>query len=245
MVSGRLLTKEGASLLGKLRRLLAGSSVGARGIPQGAASEPQSPPHLRRHEEKTYSRHSNGLDQFITAIRDLEPISILDLSGVSQANISFITSLGHRLYFDDFMQTLEQNFGAGNFYENQANPQLMDGFLGQTLNYQDSSFQAALIWDNLEYLTQPLLGAVVDRLYRILTPGAVLLAFFHADEHVADIPAYSYRIVDQATLSLASRGRRRPAQFYNSRGLERLFQRFDTKKFFLTRDHLREVIVRK
>ena len=173
-----------------------------------------------------HSRHSNGLDQFVGGLRDQAPISILDLSGVSQANISFITSLGHRLYFDDFIQTLEHSFGTANFYENQTNPQHVDVFLSQTLNYEENSFEAALIWDSLEYLTQPLLGAVIDRLYKILTPGAVLLAFFHADEHAGDVPAYSYRIVDQSTLSLALRGRRRPAQFYNSRGLEKLFARW-------------------
>ena len=232
-------------MLSKLRTMFGGSSSREPGKQPECAPGAQTSTHSRRHDEKVYSRHSNGLDQFVAVVREMDPISILDLSGVSQANISFITSLGHRLYFDDFIQTLEQTFGTSNFYENQTNPQNVDNFLSQTLNYEDSSFQAALVWDNLEYLTQPLLGAVVDRLYRVLTPGAVLLAFFHADEHAGDVPAYSYRIVDQATLSLTSRGRRRPAQFYNSRGLEKLFHRFDTTKFFLTRDHLREVIVKK
>lgn len=231
--------------MGKLRAIFGGSPSGEHGKGPRPASGPQSPPRARRIEEHPPPRHSNGLDQFVAVVREQAPISILDLSGASQANISFITSLGHRLYFDDFIQTLEGTFSAAKLYENQANPQLIDGFLSQTLNYEDNSFQAALIWDSLEYLTQPLLSAVVDRLYRILTPGAVLLAFFHTDERITDVPAYSYRIVDQATLSLAYQGRRQPAQFYNSRGLERLFHRFETKKFFLTRDHLREVIVRK
>jgi hypothetical protein len=44
---------------------------------------------------------------------------------------------------------------------------------------------------------------------------------------------------------LVDRGRRRPAQFFNNRSLERLFQDFQSVKFFLTRNHLREVIVRR
>jgi hypothetical protein len=39
-------------------------------------------------------------------------------------------------------------------------------------------------------------------------------------------------------------GLRRPAQLFNNRGLERLFGRFDSVKFFLTRERLREVIVK-
>ena len=38
---------------------------------------------------------------------------------------------------------------------------------------------------------------------------------------------------------------RRPLQLFNNRGVEKLFQRFHSVKFFLARDHLREVIVRR
>ena len=41
------------------------------------------------------------------------------------------------------------------------------------------------------------------------------------------------------------RGQRKPAQYFNNRDLERLFQEFASVKFFLTRDSLREVIVRR
>jgi hypothetical protein len=40
-------------------------------------------------------------------------------------------------------------------------------------------------------------------------------------------------------------GSRRPAQLFNNRTLEKLFQKFDSVKFFLTRENLREVIVKR
>jgi hypothetical protein len=79
----------------------------------------------------------------------------------------------------------------------------------------------------------------------MLRPGSYMLALFHAEERVETIPTYSYRVQDRKTITLAPRGRRRPAQFFNNRSLEKLFQDFDSVKFFLTRDHLREVIVRR
>ena len=54
-----------------------------------------------------------------------------------------------------------------------------------------------------------------------------------------------FRIVNATTLSLSQKGMRKQAQAFNNRNLERLFTRFDSVKFFLTRDHLREVIVRR
>jgi hypothetical protein len=44
---------------------------------------------------------------------------------------------------------------------------------------------------------------------------------------------------------MAQRSRRKPAQIFNNRNLEKLFQEFSSVKFFLTRDHLREVIVKR
>ena len=69
--------------------------------------------------------------------------------------------------------------------------------------------------------------------------------FFHAEEKADTIPLYSYRIVESKVLSLTPRGQRKAAQYFNNRSLEKLFQKFDSVKFFLTRDHLREVIVRR
>jgi len=72
-----------------------------------------------------------------------------------------------------------------------------------------------------------------------------MLALFSADERAQEVPLYSYRMVDQRTIGLNPRGTRKPAQPFNNRGLEKLFQKFQSVKFFLTRDHLREVIVRR
>jgi hypothetical protein len=45
-------------------------------------------------------------------------------------------------------------------------------------------------------------------------------------------------------LQVATEGARRPAQLFNNRSLEKLFVNFDSVKFFLTRERLREVIIK-
>lgn len=172
-------------------------------------------------------------------------MSILDLAGVNQGTVSFITNFGHRLYSDDFLRQLDHCFGQGDFYENQTNPRAVEAFLRATLDFPEGSFDGALVWDVLEYLSPPLLSIVVDRLRTVLRPGSCLLAVFHNDERAETVPTYSFRIHDHRTIQLSTRGRRQPAQFFNNRSLERLFQEFQSVKFFLTRDHLREVIVRR
>ena len=45
-------------------------------------------------------------------------------------------------------------------------------------------------------------------------------------------------------LQVAQQGSRHPAQLFNNRSLEKLFGPFESVKFFLTRERLREVIVK-
>ena len=59
------------------------------------------------------------------------------------------------------------------------------------------------------------------------------------------VPAYSFRIQAFNSLQVTERGRRKPAQLFNNRSLEKLFHKFESVKFFLTREHLREVIVKR
>jgi hypothetical protein len=192
------------------------------------------------------SRSSNGLDQFFASLQDRENLTILDLSGASQANITFITNLGHRIYTDDLQRTFDETFGTGPAaLENQSDPDRVKAFFGQTLDFPEATFDGALVWDSLQFLGPALLQTTVERLFRMMRPQASLLAFFNAEEKQAVIPAYSYRIVDPKTLSLLPRGERMSPQFFNNRALEKLFQNFYSVKFFLTRDHLREVIVRR
>ena len=188
--------------------------------------------------EDFVSRHSNGLDQFFSYIKGESGLSILDLAGVNQANVSFITNLGHRIYSEDFLRGLRL---AGNG----DGPLRADSFLSQNLNHREASFDGVLVWDVLEYLSAPLLSATVERLARIVKPRSYLLAVFQSQEKAESVPQYSFRIKDSKTLLVADRGRRRPEQVFNNRSLEKLFQNFESLKFFLARDKLREVIVRR
>lgn len=192
------------------------------------------------------TRNSSGLGEFCGMLEERPGLNILDLAAANQNTVSFITNYGHRLYSDDILLQLDQTFGTGeDFIENQQNPRLLQNFLDGTLQFPEQEFDGALVWDTLQFLSPPVLAAVVDRLWHILRPGSCMLALFSANEHALEVPLYSYRMVDQRTIGLNPRGTRKPAQPFNNRALEKLFQKFQSVKFFLTRDHLREVIVRR
>jgi hypothetical protein len=194
--------------------------------------------------EVVTSRKSRGLEQFFTYVRGQVGLSILDFAGASQENINFITNLGHRLYSEDFVRSLDDVFG-GEDPNDQADQGRIDQFLRQMLNFEEDQFDGVLVWDVLQYLTPPLLTATLEKLCTIVRPQGYLLAYFHADEKARQVPFYSFRIKDQQNLLLAQRGTRAPSQIFNNRSLEKMFQKFESVKFFLTREQLREVIVRR
>jgi SAM-dependent methyltransferase len=213
-------------------------------------------------QSESSSRPSNALAEFCTSLEERPGLAILDFAPVNQGTITFVTNYGHKLYSEDFLHQLDQSFGRETLtqlgiepgpdpLDHHANPLLASRFLTSALNFTDESFDGALVWDSLEYLAPPLLEQVVEKLHRILRPGSYLLALFHADNQTeaslqeAPGSSASYRIQDGRTLMMTTRPRREFAQVFNNRMLERMFQDFESVKFFLTRDNLREVIVRK
>lgn len=194
----------------------------------------------------TLTRKSSGFDQFCSILQSYENLSILDMSGASQANISFITGLGHRISSDDIIGTMVECFG-NDFIGNQQAASNAQRFLDKTFTFPEASFDGVLVWDAFQFLTSPLIEQTVHQLFRILRPGAHLLLFFSANEKAPSIPVYNYRIQDRKTLLQMPRPGTtdQKGQYFNNRRLEKIFERASSMKFFLTRDHLRELIVRR
>ena len=229
-------------LPGPLKNLFRGGR--GDGAPNGPSPVKSSRSSPRGGDETVATRPSRGLEEFFTYIRGQSGLTILDLGGASQQNVSFITNLGHRLYSEDFLRILRETFGEGGGSEQQSNPGQIEYFLRQALDYPEGQFDGVLIWDVLEYLSPALLAAVIERLHKIVRPKSYLLAFFHSDDKLDAVPYYTFRIQEINTLQVVQRGVRRPAQLFNNRSLEKLFTHFDSVKFFLTRERLREVIIK-
>ncbi len=194
---------------------------------------------------REFSRQSSALDQFFQAFQGQVGLMVLDLGVSNQENTDFFNELGHKLRYDNFIRSLDESFGDGDFYANQSNEDRIEAFQAKVLNFDDDSLDGVLVWDSLQYLSPELLEAAVSQLYSILHKGGQLLTVFHTDEKMVEVPSYSYRIQERNRVKLVARAHRPPAQYFSTRSLEKLFRNFEQVKFFLTQDSLREVIVRK
>ncbi|WP_155121204.1 class I SAM-dependent methyltransferase [Bryobacter aggregatus] len=190
-------------------------------------------------------RVSPALQHFVRSLDSSRELRLLDLGGANAANIAFMTQLGSRLYSEDFFATLEDCFGDGDFYENQRDPARVDSFLIQTFSEQRGPFDGALVWDCLQFLRPSLLEKTIDHLHRVLEPGAHLLAYFYNDERAVNIPQFHFKINDENGLSMTQRGEMPPGQAFSNRAIEKVFEDFASTKFFLSRDNVREILVRR
>lgn len=201
------------------------------------------------------NRKSSGMGELAKALNSEDTICVLDLGSTSPANIRYCTERGHRIYSEDLLEastdpTLAIKDASGNTVLDSKR------FVAENLVYPSAHFDVVLCWNLADYLDESLVKPVMERLWSLMKPGAVLLAFFHTKEAGPDAPCYRFHIVGPDTLEMQhieprKEGRNgggsdsgfRLQRVFNNRHIENLFRDFASIKFFLARDNVREVLV--
>jgi len=192
------------------------------------------------------TRHSHGLDQFCSSLEERPGLSILDLAGASQATISFLTKLRAPAVFGRFRPPDGPAFWRRRFLR-RISPirSRAESFCRPRSIFRKGHFDGVLVWDTLQFLSPPLLQIVVERLHRMLRPGSCLLAFFHAKSASTRFRPIPIACPTIARLRWRHAGAADPRSSSTIAALRNCFRIFNRSNFFLTRDHLREVIVRR
>ncbi len=187
-------------------------------------------------------RRSTGFHEFTKAILKPEGQTILDLGPTSPSNIEFITQLGHRVYNDDVVSA---SHDSSLTTKNSEGETILDveRFLRENLTQEPETFDAVLLWDVCDYLPEPLVKPVIDRIRRVTKPKGLLLGFFHTKDAGADAPYYRYHMKDPQTLELQQGPAFQLQRVFNNRHIENLFHDYASIKFFLGRDNIREILV--
>ncbi len=207
------------------------------------------------------SRRSSGLGELTRHWVSEEGLCILDLGATSPANIRYFTERAHKIYSEDLLTASTDP--ALVTKDEQGNVTLDSRlFLEDNLLYPAAQFDVVLCWNLPDYMDESLVKPVVGRLWSVLKPGGMLLAFFHTRDAGPDAPCYRYHITGTDVLDMQPivpqrEVRRGPTgavhravgvgfrlqRVFNNRHIENLFRDFASIKFFLSRDNIREVLV--
>ena len=202
------------------------------------------------------SRRSSGLGELSRNWESAENLCVLDLGSTSPTNIRLFTGRGQRIYSEDLLTASTDPELRTKDEEGAA---ILDSrkFLAENLVYPAAHFDSILCWNLPDYLDESLVKPVVGRLWSVLKPGGMLLAFFHTRDAGPDSPCHRFHIVGPDTLDMTKVTLRPDAQkntgksgdgvqlqrVFNNRHIETLFRDFASIKFFLARDNIREVLV--
>jgi SAM-dependent methyltransferase len=207
------------------------------------------------------TRRSSGLNELSRLWESDNPLCVLDLGSTSASNIRFFTESSHRIYSEDL---LVASTDPGLVTKDEEGKSILDSrkFLAENLVYPAAHFDVVLCWNLPDYLEESLVRPVMGRLWSVLKPGGMLLAFFHTKDAGPDSPCYRFHIIGKDTLEmqrivLKREQRRGPTgavhtaitdgfrlqRVFNNRHIETLFHDFASIKFFLARDNVREVLV--
>jgi SAM-dependent methyltransferase len=207
------------------------------------------------------TRRSSGLGELSRTWETTESRCILDLGSTSPTNIRHFTEKGHRIYSEDL---LTASTDPELLIKDEQGAPTLDSrkFLADNLVYPAAHFDVVLCWNLPDYLDESLVKPVVGRLWSVLKPGGMLLAYFHTRDAGPDSPCHRFHIVGSDTLEmqkivLRRETRRGPTgavhtavsegfqlqRVFNNRHIETLFRDFASIKFFLARDNIREVLV--
>lgn len=212
--------------------------MSSRPLPPGAGAPPAQ-------DATPGGRRSYALESMSQWLGGQERLQILDLGGLNQQNLDYVTGMGHRLYAEDLLQAYDWFFSPEERQAQQFSEPRIEAFLDETLDFPDQSADGALLWDTLQFLPAPLGHAVLERIHRVLAPDSLVLALFHAESVGPTALQQNCRILDRRQILVAPRGAHRPIVTFNARSIEKFFRRFQALKFFLTRDNLQEVIARR
>ena len=192
------------------------------------------------------ARNSSAWAQLQQHLGKREGLRILDIGPTSAGNINFVTNLGHSIYManlvedaaraDYLIQPPETDPAAKPNYD-------VERYLRENLDFAGRKFDVVTFWDTADYLPEPLLQPVIDRIHDVLEPGGQLLAIFHAKTTGDDITFARYHLTGTNQLELQRIGVYPIRQTFTNRQVETLFKRFASFKFFLAKDTLREVMV--
>lgn len=201
------------------------------------------------------NRRSSAMAELSRLLKSEETLCVLDIGATSASNIRFFTERGHRIYSQDLLEASNDPLLIG---RDELGQPVIDSkrFVDENLSFPNSHFDLVLCWNLPDYMDENLVKPVVARLWSVMKPGGLLLAFFHTREAGPDAPYYRYHLtgtdlLEMHALNSKGDGRKQHSppkkvtlqRVFNNRHIENLFRDFASIKFFLSRDNIREVLV--
>ncbi len=189
-------------------------------------------------------RHSGAWDVMRKRMEKEPGLRIIDVGYTSPQNINLLTTLGHSLYMSDLVRDAwAENWKTTQEGEISQPVWNVQGYLDQTLNFSGRTFDVVLLWTALDYLPEPLVQPVVDRLFSAMNPGGQVLALFHTRMQGEEKVLCRFHVTQGSDIEVQLTEQFPIQRAFTNRSIERLFAGWSGHKVYLAKDSISEVIV--
>lgn len=189
------------------------------------------------------SRYSGAWAALRKRLQAEPGLRVIDAGSTSPANINYLTGLGHSIFLaDPVNDAWNGNWQKG--VDSNDNPIWdIDGYLNHTLQFAGRSFDVILLWTALDYLPEPFVVPVVDKLYEAMNPGGQVLAFFHTKAKGDDTAYCRFGVTDSDNVEMQTAQPVPIQRAFTNRSIQSLFAHWSGFRQFLAKDSLSEVII--
>jgi hypothetical protein len=199
-------------------------------------------------QDSKHGRQSNGLKEFLWQLEGIGHGHLLDFGPARQSTLNFFIERGFKVYTEDLLATWQYFLEEEGQRAKKLPPDAdrsdfapegrAEKFLQTTMRYPDGTFDAVLMWDNLDYLDNELMTRLAARITSLVRDGGVVFAMFHTRK--PDL-FHRYKVLDAQNLELIPASCPfQPQRVLQNREISNLFSRYRSSKMFVGRDQLRE-----
>jgi hypothetical protein len=188
-------------------------------------------------------RPSIGWGRLLERMRTQESLRILDIGPTSSSSINLVTGMGHSIYLANLVEEAAKPEWKKPASDDEPEEIDVNRFLAAHLNFSGRGFDVVTFWDAADYLPEPLLQPILNRIHDVMEPGGQMLTIFHLASSGANTGFSRYHMTDQDSVAMQRVGDYPVVRTYNNREIEKLFSEFNNFHFFLGKDNLREVLV--
>jgi hypothetical protein len=188
------------------------------------------------------ARHSTGWAQMLKFMKENNGGIVMDVGPTSSSNVNFLANLGCSIYLPDPLHdaATEDWTSAG---EDGAPVLDTAKFLEEFFSFSGRTFDAVLLWDTLDFLPEPLLQPVIDRLHEVIRPEGKVLAFFNSKLEPSSAAHRRFHVTDSDQVASQAGAGYKQLRVLQNRNVEKLFHAYAASKFMLAADNMREVVI--
>lgn len=196
-------------------------------------------------------RHSSGWKVLQQRLKSEPGLRVMDVGPTSSQNINLLTNMGHSVYMADLVSAafLPEYWKPSADEVQKATSAKVSSVLDVASFFEQETvldsrvFDCILLWATLDYLPQPLIEPLIEKIYEATEPGSQVFLFFHRQLNGPLNQYCRYHLTHDETVEMQAVESHPVERIYTNRAIEKLFSKFSSYRFFLAKDDLYEAMI--